>query len=200
MISTTVPPTTVDVSGLATSSALATVDTAVDAIKAVTDNLPNSGALTNLDVAVSSVKPKPQANMVRDTAWSSVAIGLPADLDGLGAIYNAPATMNAGQYYELLSVTAAGWLYLVVTARNSSFSSGTLSTRITVDGDVWDVITDTGTATAGNGHVAHGVMSGVVIIPIAARFDTSVKVEIASSVAQSTSSRAFSRILYSLDT
>jgi hypothetical protein len=37
-----------DVSSLATSAALATVDTVVDAIKAVTDNLPDSGALNDL--------------------------------------------------------------------------------------------------------------------------------------------------------
>lgn len=35
-------------SGLATAAALTTVDTVVDAIKAVTDNLPDSGALTSL--------------------------------------------------------------------------------------------------------------------------------------------------------
>ena len=37
-----------DVSALATAAALATVDTVVDAIKAVTDNLPDSGALTSI--------------------------------------------------------------------------------------------------------------------------------------------------------
>ena len=40
-----------DVSGLATALALATVDSVVDAIKVVTDNLPNSGALTDLATA-----------------------------------------------------------------------------------------------------------------------------------------------------
>jgi len=40
-----------DVSALATAAALTTVDTVVDAIKAVTDNLPNSGALTDLATA-----------------------------------------------------------------------------------------------------------------------------------------------------
>ena len=190
-----------------TDTRLANLD---DLDAAVSTRAPSATALSTatwtgtkagyLDAAISSVKMKGQVNMVRDTTWTSTAVETAAASDGLGAKYNAPATMNAGQYYELLSVTAAGWLYLVVTARNTSFSSGTLSTRITIDGDVWDVITDTGTATAGYGHVAHGAMSDVVITPIATRFDTSVKVEIASSVAQSTSSRAFSRILYSLDT
>ena len=40
-----------DVSSLATAANLTTVDTVVDGIKAVTDNLPNSGALTDLATA-----------------------------------------------------------------------------------------------------------------------------------------------------
>ena len=40
-----------DVSSLATAASLTTVDTVVDGIKAVTDNLPNSGALTDLATA-----------------------------------------------------------------------------------------------------------------------------------------------------
>ena len=40
-----------DVSALATAANLATVDTVVDGIKVVTDNLPNSGALTDLATA-----------------------------------------------------------------------------------------------------------------------------------------------------
>ena len=42
-----------DVSALATAVNLATVDNVVDAIKAVTDNLPNSGALSDLATAAS---------------------------------------------------------------------------------------------------------------------------------------------------
>ena len=195
-----------------------TTETLTDARMLKLDNLdatvasraPSSTALSTatwtgtkagyLDAAISSVKMKGQVNMVRDTAVTSTDVGSLALLDFLGAKYDAPATMGAGTYYELLSVTAAGWLYVVVTGRNSGFSSGTLSTRITIDGDVWDVITDTVSTTLGQGHVAHGAMSGSVIMPIATRFDTSLKVEIASSVAQSSSSKAASRILYSLDT
>ena len=198
-----------------------TTETLTDARMLKLDNLdatvasraPSSTALSTatwtpakagyLDAAISSVKMKGQVNMVRDTAVPAAAMGAFAnELEGYGAGYSAPATMNAAQYYELLSVTAAGWLYLVVTHRESGFSSGTLATRITIDGDVWDVITDGGSTTALYGHVAHGVRSsdGKVIMPIPVRFDTSLKVEIASSVSQSTSSRAASRILYSLDT
>lgn len=198
-----------------------TTETLTDARMLKLDNLdatvasraPSSTALSTatwtptkagyLDAAISSVKMKGQVNMVRDTAVTAAAMGAFAnELKGYGAGYSAPATMNAAQYYELLSVTAAGWLYLVVTHRESGFSSGTLATRITIDGDVWDVVTDTGSATALYGHVAHGVRSGdsKVIMPIPVRFETSLKVEIASSVAQSSSSKAASRILYSLDT
>lgn len=208
MISTTVPPTSVDVSGLATSSALATVDTVVDsilvdtaAIKAVTNNLPNSGALTNLDVAVSSVKRKAQVNLVRDTAVSTRTLFTGANgSEGHGAVYTA-GTITAPTYVELMSVTAAGWLYLVVTYRESTFASGTLSTRITIDGDVWDVVTDSTSTTQYAGHVALGVVSddSKVIIPLAMRFDTSMKVEVVSSVNQS-AGRVSARILYSLDT
>jgi len=44
-----------DVSALATAAALTTVDTVVDAIKAVTDNLPDSGALTALLADVAAI-------------------------------------------------------------------------------------------------------------------------------------------------
>jgi hypothetical protein len=44
-----------DVSGLATSAALATVDTVVDAIKAVTDLLPDGGALTTIDSNIDTI-------------------------------------------------------------------------------------------------------------------------------------------------
>lgn len=212
MISTTVPPTTLDISGLATTADLstlataanlATVDTVVDAIKAVTDNLPNSGALTNLDVAVSSVKDKGQANLVRETAWTTVAVfAFANETQGYGDAYTT-GTLDIAEYpaTPLLSLTAAGWLYLVVTYRNASFSSGTLSTRITIDGDVWDVVTDSASTTQYAGHVALGVGPGGsgVITPLRVRFNTSLKVEVASSVAQ-TSGKATSRIMYSLDT
>lgn len=45
-----------DVSALATSAALATVDSIVDAIKAVTDNIPDSGALTGLTAYVDTLE------------------------------------------------------------------------------------------------------------------------------------------------
>lgn len=189
----------VAVSTRASQSSVDTIDANVDtlvtnvaAIKADTD--------AYLDVAVSSVAIKPQANFARDTAVDSVTIGLAGDTQHMGAQLDAPSTMNAGQYYELISITAPGWLYVVTTVRNTSFSSGTLSTRITTDGDVWDVITDSASTTNGAGHVAHGMLHGGVISPIAVRFSASMKIEIASSVPQSGGSRAHSKVLYSLDT
>lgn len=189
----------VAVSTRASQSSVDTIDANVDtlvtnvaAIKSDTD--------AYLDAAVSSVAIKPQASFARDTAVDSVTIGLAGDTQHMGAQLGAPSTMNAGQYYELISITAPGWLYVVTTVRNTSFSSGTLSTRITTDGDVWDVITDSASTTNGAGHVAHGMLHGGVISPIAVRFSASMKIEIASSVPQSGGSRAHSKVLYSLDT
>lgn len=187
------------VSSKASQSSVDTIDANVDtlvtnvaAIKSDTD--------AYLDAAVSSVAIKPQASFARDTAVDSATIGLAGSTQHMGAQLDAPSTMNAGQYYELISITAPGWLYVVTTVRNTSFSSGTLSTRITTDGDVWDVITDSASTTNGAGHVAHGMLHGGVISPIAVRFSASMKIEIASSVAQSGGSRAHSKVLYSLDT
>jgi len=191
-----------------TDTRLANLD---DLDAAVSTRAPSSTALSTatwtptkagyLDAAISSVRMKGQVNLVRDTSVTTDTLGgFASEMEGYGAAYTAGA-LSAGVYSELLSVTAAGWLYLVVTYRESSFSSGTLSTRITIDGDVWDVVTDSGGTTALTGHVALGVLSAgaTMIIPMAMRFDTSMKVEIASSVGQ-TASKATARILYSLDT
>lgn len=177
----------------------------------VSSRAPSSTALSSamwtdtkagyLDAAISSVKTKGQSNLIRDTAVSTRTLfSGTAGQEGHGAPYTAGA-LSAGVFSELLSVTAAGWVYLVVTYRESSFSSATLSTRITIDGDVWDVVADGGGTTVYSGHVALGVINdgSTVIIPLRMRFDTSLKVEIASSVGQ-TASKATARILYSLDT
>jgi hypothetical protein len=190
----------VAVSTRASQSSVDTIDANVDtlvtnvaAIKSDTD--------AYLDAAVSSVAIKTQANFIRDTSVSTDTLGAFAhELEGYGAAYTAGA-LSAGVYSELLSVTASGYLWMVITHREASFSSGTLSTRITTDGDAWDVITDSASTTAQAGHVAHGVASNgnTIIIPMPVRFSTSLKVEIASSVGQ-TASKATARILYSLDT
>lgn len=49
---------------LATAANLATVDTVVDAIQAVTDNLPNSGALTDIDAGVNNIEAKLPTNYI----------------------------------------------------------------------------------------------------------------------------------------
>jgi len=192
----------VAVSTRASQSSVDTIDANVDtlvtnvaAIKSDTD--------AYLDAAVSSVAIKPQANFIRDLAVTTSVVAVGAGrAEGIGSPYTAGA-LSAGVYSPLLDITTAGYLWMVVTYRESSFSSATLSTRITIDGDVWDVVTDTGGSTALTGHVAHGVMSGTdaapVLVPMMVRFSASLKVEIASSVGQ-TSSKATARILYSLDT
>lgn len=154
-----------------------------------------------LDAPISSVKRKAQANLVRDTAVTTRTLFTGTNgPEGHGALYTA-GTITAPNYVELMSVAVPGWLYLVATYRESTFASGTLSTRITIDGDVWDVVTDSASTTQYAGHVALGVVSddSKVIIPLAVRFETSMKVEIVSSVNQS-AGKASARILYSLDT
>ena len=68
-----------DVSALATAAALATVDTIVDAIKAVTDNLPDSGALTSIATAA---------------ALATVDANVDSVLEDTGT--TIPALINAG--------------------------------------------------------------------------------------------------------
>lgn len=191
-------------------AAIAALDTS-NLDVAVSSRAPSSTALSSamwtdtkagyLDAAISSAKIKPQANFIRDLAVTTSVVAT-TRAEGIGSPYTAGA-LSAGVYSPLLDITTAGYLWMVVTYRESSFSSATLSTRITIDGDVWDVVTDTGSSTALTGHVAHGVMSGTdaapVLVPMMVRFSASLKVEIASSVGQ-TSSKATARILYSLDT
>jgi hypothetical protein len=196
-----------------------TTETLTDARMLKLDNLdatiasraPSSTALSTatwtgtkagyLDAAISSVKMKPQVNLVRDTAVNTRTLFTGASgPEGHGAVYTA-GTITAPTYVELMSVAVPGWLYLVATYRESTFASGTLSTRITIDGDVWDVVTDSASTTQYAGHVALGVLNdaATVIIPLAMRFETSMKVEVVSSVNQ-TSGKVSARILYSLDT
>jgi len=181
------------VSTRASQSSVDTIDANVDAIKADTD--------AYLDAAVSSVKFKAQGNVVRDTAVATKALAAFAnELEGYGAVYTAGA-LTAGVYgTALVNITAGGFLWLVATYRESGFSNGTLSTRITIDGNAWDAVTDTNSTTALAGHIAHGVKStgNDVVSPVMIRFNTSLKVEVMSSVNQTTG-LVSSRILYSVD-
>ena len=206
MISTTVPPTTVDVSGLATSSAVATIDTVVDsilvdtaAIKAVTNNLPNSGALTNLDVAVSSVKLQPQTAIYRETTVSLYSWSTSSAREKLGYEITSPAiTASAWPASPLFSITDSGFLWYVAAYRRTGFTSATLSSRITIDGTVWTFVTDGTSATSGDGHIAHGMGSDTVPVPMMIRFNTSLKIELTSSSNQDAGDCAI-RVVYSLD-
>ncbi len=188
------------VSTRASQSSVDTIDANVDtlvtnvaAIKSDTD--------AYLDAAVSSVKFKPQGNVVRDTSVTTKALAaFASELEGYGAVYTAGA-LTAGVYgTALLNITAGGFLWLVATYRESGFSNGTLSTRITIDGNAWDAVTDSNSTTALAGHIAHGVRStgNDVVSPVMIRFNTSLKVEVMSSVNQTTG-LASSRILYSVD-
>ena len=75
----------------ATASALATVDTVVDAIKVVTDALPDAGALTTIDANVDAVK------VVTDALTSAAATKLAASMSGLvnTSVNDASATTTS---------------------------------------------------------------------------------------------------------
>jgi len=74
-----------DVSGLATAAALATVDSVVDAIKAVTDLLPDAGALTDLAAIKAVTDNLPDSGSLNDLAAILVDTGttLPAQITAL---------------------------------------------------------------------------------------------------------------------
>jgi len=107
-----------DVSGLATSAALATVDTVVDAIKAVTDLLPDAGALTTIDSNIDAIK--------------AVTDLIP----------------DAGAMSDLALILADTTAILVDTGTSLPATLATLATAAalaTVDGNVDAILVDTGT-------------------------------------------------------
>lgn len=178
LISTTVPPTTVDVSALATASDLATVDANVDAIKLVTDALP--GACSDLIANISETQ----------TNLHFYAPG----------VTTASITGSANTYATALSVTVPGFLWWASCHRGSGFSAGTLNIRVTLDGAVAALSANASTGTTqGDGCVAVGIMSGTTPILMPLRFNTSLKIEVISSVAQSGGGDMYANYIYTVD-
>jgi hypothetical protein len=60
-----------DVSALALEATLATVDGIVDAIKAVTDLLPNAGALTDIDTGINNIEAKLPTNFIMGSSTAT---------------------------------------------------------------------------------------------------------------------------------
>lgn len=177
LISTTVPPTTVDVSALATSSALATVDTVVDAIKVVTDALP--GACSDVIAKISQ----------HHSSLNTIAPG----------IETASIAGGAGVYVEALNVSVPGYLWWASACRGSSFASGTLNMRVTIDGNVAALSADaTVGTTSGTGVVVVGYISNSTAMLMPIRFNTSLKLEVISSVAQSGGGDMYANYIYTV--
>jgi len=200
LISTTVPPTTVDVSALATSSALATVDTVVDAIKAVTDNLPESGALTTIDSNIDAIK------LVTDAlpgACSDVILDLSKLHSNLHlnapGITTANITGSAATYATALNVTVPGYLWWASCHRGTGFSAGTLNIRVTLDGSVVALSANASTGTTqGDGCVVVGGFSNSTAVLMPLRFNTSLVIEVISSVAQSGGGDMYANYIYTV--
>lgn len=115
-----------------TAANLATVDTVVDAIKAVTDNLPNSGALSDLATA---------ANLATvDTVVDGIQADLSNGTDGLGALKSLIDTVdtvvdaikvvtdalpNSGALTDLATASALATVDTVVDGIQTDLSNGT---------------------------------------------------------------------------
>lgn len=181
----------------ATQSSVDTIDTNVDtlvtnvaAIKADTD--------AYLDAAVSSVAVKPQTAIYLESSVGIISWSTSAARGRLGYEITSPQFVSPSTYYALLNLTDSGYLWYCAALRRTGFTSSTLTSRITIDGVAWNPITDGTSATSGDGHIAHGMGSDTVPVPIMIRFNTSLKIELASGSAQDAGDCAI-RVVYSLD-
>jgi len=132
---------------LATAAALTTVDTVVDAIKAVTDNLPNSGALSDLataaalttvDTVVDAIKAVtdalPDAGALNDLAAILTDTGttLPATLATIQAVTDA--LPDAGALNDLAAILTDTGTTLPATLAAILAGTVLVSTSIGSDG------------------------------------------------------------------
>lgn len=191
LISTTVPPATIDISGV-------TAD--VTAIKAVTDNLPESGALTTIDANIDAIK------LVTDALP-----GVPTSLVGYGAtssdVATAPGTsVNVGWLTANVYATAvvditssSGYLMLAFANRTATLTnSAVLTVRITIDGTAFEITDGLNTSTINFACCAVGFASASGVTFDYLRFKTSLKIEVKSSAAQA-SGKVNAIYMYMLD-
>ena len=169
------------VSTRASQSSVDTIDANVDtlvtnlaAIKADTD--------AYLDVAVSSVAFPAQTDINRANGLVTIS----ASVDGF-AIEAANLSVSPGNSYtEVISINVPGILWWASCHRGSGFSAGTLNIRITIDGVVALLSDQSSTVTtSGAGVVGVGYFSNSTAILMPLRFSTSLKIEVTSSVSQS---------------
>lgn len=115
--------------GLATAAALATVDTVVDGIKAVTDNLPDSGALTSLATAaalatVDSVVDAIQtstANLPSDPADQSLIIAATNSL--ASSIADLPTNAELATALDALPTAAENTTAVLTTQMTEAYAA-----------------------------------------------------------------------------
>jgi len=166
-----------------TAANLATVDTVVDGIKAVTDNLPNSGALSSLATA--------SALTTVDTVVDGIQTDLSNGTDGLGALKALIDTVdgvvdaikavtdnlpNSGSLTSLATASALATTDAVCDAIKAV--TDTLSVSAIADG-VWDE--------AQSGHTTNGTFGKYLDAQI-----TSVSAPTASAVADAVWDEAIS--------
>ena len=99
---------------LSTAAALTTVDTVVDAIKAITDNLPDSGALNDLATLASRLSAA-RAGYLDELA----AANIPADVDAIKAYLDteiAAILVDTGTTLPATLATIAGYLDTEIAA------------------------------------------------------------------------------------
>lgn len=112
MPSTILPPRTTDVSALATQ-------TSVNAIKAVTDLLPDAGALTSL-------LPQSVTSYVGGTSVMDTFAGF---------YYGATGALGTTSYVPVLSISGAGELF-GVGLEQANGNNGTHTCKVTIDGAI----------------------------------------------------------------
>ena len=137
-----------DVSALATASALNTVDTVVDGIKSVTDNLPNSGALTDLATAAALTTVDSVVDGIKVTTDK---LDDTFELDGSDYRFTANALEEAPTGGGGSAPTEAEiYTYFTASSREDVFKAdvsglATQSSVNTIDSNVDAVLVDTGT-------------------------------------------------------
>ena len=127
-----------DVSGVATAANLATVDTVVDAIKAVTDNLPNSGALSDLataanlatvDTVVDSILADTGTDGVAIATATAQAIADEVLKRGIDNVEDAADTLSlAAIVLAMLESSISGTTWTIKKSDGSTFTTKTVTT------------------------------------------------------------------------
>ena len=134
-----------DVSSLATAAALTTVDTVVDAIKVVTDALPNSGALSDLATAASQTSISSAISALNDFDPAADTV---ANVTTVGSVTSAVTTSNASDVTAIKAVTDnlpdSGALTSIATASSLS----TVDTVVDGIKSVTDNLPDSGALTS----------------------------------------------------